>query len=92
MPSLQIRDVPAPLHQLLIRRARAHKRSLGQQALHDLEQLAGGDALQRRRLALARLNQLWEGRPRVALTAPPEDLIVAYFETMTKELRSLGLL
>ena len=77
VPSLQIRDVPAPLHQLLLRRAREHKRSLGQQALHDLEQLAGGDALERRKRALAGLSQLWEGKQRVALITPPEELIRA---------------
>ena len=49
MPTLQIRDLPAPLHEDLQRRARANKRSLGQQALHDLEQLAGGDAIERRK-------------------------------------------
>ncbi len=77
VPSLQIRDVPAPLHQWLLRRAREHKRSLGQQALHDLEQLTGGDALERRRRALARLRHLWDGRQPVALITPPEDLIRA---------------
>jgi len=52
MPSLQIRDLPEPLHILLQRRARAHKRSLSQQALADLEALAGGDPRQRRQQAL----------------------------------------
>lgn len=50
MPSLQIRDLPEPLHRLLQHRAQAHKRSLSQQALADLEAAAGGDPRQRRLL------------------------------------------
>ena len=45
MPSLRIRDLPEPLHRLLQHRAQAHKRSLNQQALADLEAIAGGDPL-----------------------------------------------
>ena len=37
MPSLQIRDLPEPLHRLLQRRTRAYKRRLSQQALADRE-------------------------------------------------------
>jgi plasmid stability protein len=55
MPSLQIRDLPEPLHRLLQHRARAHKRSISQQALVDLEAIAGGDARERRRLVLDRI-------------------------------------
>jgi plasmid stability protein len=40
MPSLQIRDLPEPLHRLLQHRAQAHKRSISQQALVDLEAIA----------------------------------------------------
>jgi hypothetical protein len=54
-----------------------HRRSLGQQALHDLELLAGGDALQRRLRTLTRISQLWEGRQHVAPITPPESLIRA---------------
>jgi hypothetical protein len=36
MASLQIRDLPGPLHQMLQLRARQHHRSLNQQALSDL--------------------------------------------------------
>jgi plasmid stability protein len=38
LPSLQIRDLPEPLHCLLQHRARLHKRSLSQQALERIEQ------------------------------------------------------
>ncbi|WP_415408745.1 FitA-like ribbon-helix-helix domain-containing protein [Synechococcus sp. A10-1-5-9] len=75
MPSLQIRDLPAPLHEDLQRRARANKRSLGQQALHDLEQLAGGDAIERRKQVFASLNSLWDGKSPMTLTPSPEELI-----------------
>jgi plasmid stability protein len=37
MPSLQIRDLPEPLHQQLQQRARQQNRSLSQQALTELE-------------------------------------------------------
>ena len=40
MATLQIRDLPDPLHQLLQLRARRHHRSLSQQALADLQVLA----------------------------------------------------
>ncbi len=45
MPSLQIRDLPEPLHRLLQHRAQTHNRSLSQQALADLEAIAGGEPL-----------------------------------------------
>ena len=48
MPSLQIRDMPDPLHQLLQQRARRHHRSLSQQALNGLQQACCGDPRQRR--------------------------------------------
>jgi plasmid stability protein len=57
MPSLQIRDLPEPLHRLLQHRAQAHKRSLSQQALADLEAAAGGDPRQRRLQVLQRIAQ-----------------------------------
>jgi plasmid stability protein len=52
MPSLQIRDLPEPLQRLLQHRAMAHKRSLSQQALADLEAIAGGDPRERRHQVL----------------------------------------
>jgi plasmid stability protein len=55
MPSLQIRDLPEPLHRLLQHRAQAHKRSLSQQALVDLEAVAGEDPRQRRGRVLERI-------------------------------------
>jgi len=48
MPSLQIRDLPEPLHRLLQHRAQAHKRSLSQQALADLEAIASPDGARSR--------------------------------------------
>lgn len=75
MPSLQIRGLPEPLHQLLQRRARAHKRSLSQQALYEFEQVAGGAPRQRRISPLARIAEHWRNRPSVTWPEAPEDLI-----------------
>ena len=75
MATLQIRDLPDPLHQLLQLRARRHHRSLSQQALSDLQQACGGDPRERRRQALTELQVLAEqagGRP---FEPSPEDLI-----------------
>lgn len=77
MPSLQIRDLPEPLHRLLQRRARAHKRSLSQQALADLETQAGGDPRLRRQAALERIEQRWSHSPPLKWPQSPEDLIRA---------------
>ncbi|MFN9385438.1 MAG: FitA-like ribbon-helix-helix domain-containing protein [Cyanobacteriota bacterium] len=55
MPSLQIRDLPEPLHRLLQHRAQAHKRSVSQQALADLAVIAGGDPRERRHQVLDRI-------------------------------------
>lgn len=75
MASLQIRDIPEPLHQLLQRRARQHNRSLSQQALTDLQEACGGDASLRRLEALERISLLWSDRPAVAWPRSPEALI-----------------
>jgi len=64
MPSLQIRDLPEPLHRLLQHRAQAHKRSLSQQALADLEAVAGGDPQQRRQEVLDRIARRAAQQPR----------------------------
>ncbi len=77
MPSLQIRDLPEPLHRLLQRRAQAHKRSLSQQALADLETLAGGDPRRRRREALERIEQRCKQGEPLPWHQSPEELIRA---------------
>ena len=77
MPSLQIRDLPEPLHRLLQHRAQAHKRSLSQQALADLEAVAGGDPRQRRRAVLERIAQRRPMPPTMDWAQTPEDLIRA---------------
>ncbi|WP_216922891.1 hypothetical protein [Synechococcus sp. CCAP 1479/9] len=73
MPSLQIRDLPEPLHRLLQHRAQAHKRSLSQQALVDLEAIAGEDGRESRRLVLDRIAR----RGPLAGDQTPEALIRA---------------
>ena len=75
LPSLQIRDLPEPLHRLLQLRARVHKRSLSQQALADLESIAGGDPRQRRQQALERIAARWRDSQPPSWSATPEDLI-----------------
>ncbi|AFY28574.1 hypothetical protein [Cyanobium gracile] len=75
MASLQIRDVPDPLYRLFQRRASAQKRSLSQQALADLEAIAGEDPRQRRRLALERIAERWQQRQVLPWEESPESLI-----------------
>ena len=75
MASLQIPDLPGPLHQMLQLRARQHHRSLNQQALSDLQLSCGGDHRERRRQAIADLQAL-AGQQGVQKFDPePEDLI-----------------
>ncbi len=77
MPSLQIRDLPEPLHRLLQHRAQCHKRSLSQQALVDLEAVAGGDARERRRQVLDRIARRGSVATALAGDQMPEVLIRA---------------
>ncbi|MFM7547693.1 MAG: FitA-like ribbon-helix-helix domain-containing protein [Cyanobacteriota bacterium] len=81
VPSLQIRYLPEALHRLLQHRAQAHKRSLSQQVLADLEAIAGGDPSERRRQVLDRIAQREPSSPmlKAALIGElsPEDLIRA---------------
>ena len=75
MATLQIRDLPDPLHPQLQLRARQHRRSLSQQALSDLQQTNGGDPRERRRQALADLQALAQARGRRPFDPSPEELI-----------------
>ncbi|MFI0403525.1 MAG: FitA-like ribbon-helix-helix domain-containing protein [Cyanobium sp.] len=75
--ALQIRDLPEPLHRLLQHRAQAHKRSLSQQALADLEAIAGGDPRERRRQVLDRIAQRGPLSPALRADLEPEELIRA---------------
>ena len=77
VPSLQIRDLPEPLHRLLQHRAQAHKRSLSQQALADLEAIAGGDPRQRRLQVLQRIAQQEPLQLDLSEDESPEALIRA---------------
>jgi hypothetical protein len=75
MPALQIRDLPASLHTLLVERARRERRTIAQQATVLLaEALATSPPQERRRAVLA---ELARGRKRFDFTriTPPEDLI-----------------
>lgn len=75
MATLQIRDLPDPLKQLLQLRARRHHHSLTQQALSDLEQACGGDPRERRCQALAELQDLANERGRQRFDPTPVELI-----------------
>ena len=75
MATLQIRDIPDPLHQLLQLRARRHHRSLSQQALNDLQQACGGDPRERRRQAVAGLQALARQENLAPFDPAPEELI-----------------
>ena len=75
MATLQMRDLPDPLHQMLQLRARQHHRSLSQQALSDLKQACGGDGRERRRQALADLQALALAAGTPVFDPSPEELI-----------------
>jgi plasmid stability protein len=75
MATLQIRDLPDPLHLQMQLRARRHHRSLSQQALSDLQQACGGDPRERRRQALADLLVMAEEPGRRPFEPSPEELI-----------------
>ncbi len=55
MATLQIRDLPDPLHRVLQLRARRSHRSLSQQALMDWQEACGVDPRGRPRQAIADL-------------------------------------
>ena len=74
MATLQIRDLPDPLHQMMQLRARQHRRSLSQQALSDLQQACGGDPRERRRQALADLQALAIEAGKPVFHPSPEEL------------------
>jgi plasmid stability protein len=76
MPSLQIRGLPEPLHRLLQHRAQAHKRSLSQPPLADLEAIAGGDPRERRHV-LDRIARRGPLAPALSWDLAPEELIRA---------------
>jgi len=75
MATLQIRDCPDPLHQLLQLRAKRNHRSLSQQALIDLQEICGGDSRERRREALRDLQVMAKQKPVQRFDPSPEELI-----------------
>lgn len=75
---LQIRDIPEGLHALMQARARLHKRSLSQQALHDLEEACSDECNQPTRdSALERIKQRQRTWKRASEPINPEALIRA---------------
>ena len=77
MASLQIRDLPEGLRRQLQLRARLHHRSLAQQALCDLEAVAGGDPKIRRQQVLQRLREVWQQSSLVHWPESPEEMLHA---------------
>jgi plasmid stability protein len=75
MPSLQIRDLPEPLHQQLLLRARQQNRSLSQQALTEMEAAAGGDPRERRLAALERIAARVRLQGPIVCPDPPETMV-----------------
>lgn len=65
MPTLQIRQLPADVYEVLLARARREGRSLAQQAIAELRRLPELEARERRLAQLARL------RNRAPLLRPP---------------------
>ena len=77
MPALQIRDLPVPLHRLLVERAKKERRTIAQQATVLLaEALAEVSPQERRRAVLADLSRSRK-RFDFARIGTPEDLIRA---------------
>jgi hypothetical protein len=76
MPSLQIRDLPASLHRLLVERARQERRTIAQQATTLLMEALAVPPRERRRAVLAELSRKRK-RFDFARIAPPEELIRA---------------
>ena len=77
MASLQIRDLPEGLRRQLQLQARLHHRSLAQQALCDLEAVAGGDPRIRRQQVLQRLREVWQQSSSVHWPESPEEMLHA---------------
>lgn len=76
MASLQIRELPDDLYEILSRRARREGRSLAQQAIADLRRVPEMEARQERLETIERLRRkLREQGPAPPFPFPPEDLI-----------------
>ena len=58
MPSLQIRDLPEHLYEILAEKARRNRRSLAQQATVELEKMVEAEARSRRLDTIAELREV----------------------------------
>jgi hypothetical protein len=76
MPALQIRDLPVPVHRLLVERAARERRTIAQQAAVLLAEALAVPSPEARRAVLA---ELARSRKRYNFTriTPPEELIRA---------------
>lgn len=75
MASLQIRELPEDVYQMLLARAQREKRSLAQQAIIELRRMPELDARERRRKVLREIGERIERTGGCILDPPPEDLI-----------------
>lgn len=75
MPSLQIRNLPEDVYEILALRARREQRSLAQQAVADLRRLPELEAKEGRLQVLARIRKEFGMKVPTQAYSPPEDLI-----------------
>jgi plasmid stability protein len=75
MPSLQIRDLPEPLHQQLLLRSREQHRSLAQQAISDLQAACGQAPRERRRSVLLSIAERLRTHGPLTCTESPEAMV-----------------
>ncbi|MCD4747843.1 MAG: hypothetical protein K8R59_00600 [Thermoanaerobaculales bacterium] len=75
MPSLQIRDLPEHLYNVLAERARKNRRSLAQQATIELERLTQAEARNKRLEAVARLRQAYDTSGFNDTTVDPVEVV-----------------
>jgi plasmid stability protein len=83
MSTLQIRQVPEPLYELLGQQAALAHRSITQQAIVVLSQALTGDAKPKRLAALQKIRAMHATTPSLALQDKPIDAIA--LETWLRE-------
>jgi hypothetical protein len=75
MPSLQIRDLPEHLYEILAEKARRNRRSLAQQATIELEKMTEVEQRSRRIDAVARIREMVLDEPHLDTDLDPVDAV-----------------
>ena len=75
MPSLQIRDLPEHLYEILAEKARRNRRSLAQQATVELEKMAEAETRSRRLETVARIRETVLAEGLIDTTLDPVDAV-----------------